>query len=132
MDNNSNFLLKYIPNTITVLSLCCGLSSIRFSIDEDWKTAILLIIFAAIFDFFDGWFASKLKEGSYFGAELDSLSDIISFGVAFGSKFAYRPLPYFTFIFTQSKSPFAQTYTKPTANIITKINASINANSPNS
>ena len=82
MNNNSNFLLKYIPNTITILSLCCGLSSIRFSINEDWKTAILLIIFAAIFDFFDGWFASKLKGGSYFGAELDSLSDIISFGVA--------------------------------------------------
>ena len=82
MDNNSNFLFKYIPNTITVLSLCCGLSSIRFSINEEWKTAILLIIFAAIFDFFDGWFASKLKGGSYFGAELDSLSDIISFGVA--------------------------------------------------
>ena len=82
MNNNSNFLYKYIPNTITVLSLCCGLSSVRFSINEDWKTAILLIIFAAIFDFFDGWFASKLKGGSYFGAELDSLSDIISFGVA--------------------------------------------------
>ena len=82
MYNNSNFLFKYIPNIITVLSLCCGLSSIRFSINEDWKTAILLIIFAAIFDFFDGWFASKLKGGSYFGAELDSLSDIISFGVA--------------------------------------------------
>ena len=82
MDSNSNFLYKYIPNTITVLSLCCGLSSIRYSINEDWKTAILLIIFAAIFDFFDGWFASKLKGGSYFGAELDSLSDIISFGVA--------------------------------------------------
>ena len=82
MDNNSSFLSKYIPNTITVLSLCCGLSSIRFSINEEWKTAILLIIFAAILDFFDGWFASKLKGGSYFGAELDSLSDIISFGVA--------------------------------------------------
>jgi len=82
MNNNSNFLFKYIPNIITVLSLCCGFSSIRFSINEDWKTAILLIIFAAILDFFDGWFASKLKEGSYFGAELDSLSDIISFGVA--------------------------------------------------
>ena len=82
MNSNSNFLFKYIPNTITVLSLCCGFSSIRFSINEEWKTAILLIIFAAILDFFDGWFASKLKGGSYFGAELDSLSDIISFGVA--------------------------------------------------
>ena len=82
MNNNSNFLFKYIPNIITVLSLCCGFSSIRFSINEDWKTAILLIIFAAILDFFDGWFASKLKGGSYFGAELDSLSDFVSFGVA--------------------------------------------------
>ena len=81
-NNNSNFLSRYIPNTITVLSLCCGFSSIRFSINGDWKTAILLIVFAAIFDFFDGWFATKLKGGSYFGAELDSLSDIISFGVA--------------------------------------------------
>lgn len=82
MDNNSNFLFKYIPNTITVLSLCCGLSSIRFSILNEWKIAILLIVFAGIFDFFDGWFARKLKGGSNFGAELDSLSDVISFGIA--------------------------------------------------
>ena len=82
MENNSNFLRKYLPNTITILSLCCGLSSIRFSISEEWKIAIFLIIFAAIFDFFDGWFARKLKGGSNFGAELDSLSDFISFGVA--------------------------------------------------
>ncbi|SVB87076.1 uncharacterized protein METZ01_LOCUS239930, partial [marine metagenome] len=41
-----------------------------------------MIIFASVFDFFDGWFARKLKEGSNFGAELDSLSDFISFGVA--------------------------------------------------
>ena len=85
MEKNSNFLAKYIPNTITLLSLCCGLSSIRFSIVNEWQTAILLIIFAAILDFFDGWFAKKLRgEGSSFGAELDSLSDVISFGVAPG------------------------------------------------
>ena len=82
MDNHSNFFVKYIPNTITILALCCGLSSIRFSIIGDWKTAILLIIFAAVFDFFDGWFARILKGGSYFGAELDSLSDFVSFGIA--------------------------------------------------
>ena len=82
MNNNSNFLRRYLPNTITILSLCCGLSSIRFSIDQEWQIAIFLIIFAAIFDFFDGWFARKLKGGSNFGAELDSLSDFISFGVA--------------------------------------------------
>ena len=82
MNNNSNYLAKFVPNSITILSLCCGLSSIRFSILNEWKIAILLIVFAGIFDFFDGWFANKLKGGSNFGAELDSLSDVISFGVA--------------------------------------------------
>ena len=82
MENPSSYLSKYIPNFITILSLCCGLTSIRFSINEDWKISIYLIIFAAVFDFFDGWFARKLKGGSNFGAELDSLSDFISFGVA--------------------------------------------------
>ena len=82
MENSSNYLSKYVPNSITILSLCCGLTSIRYSINEDWKIAIYLIIFASIFDFFDGWFARKLKGGSNFGAELDSLSDFISFGVA--------------------------------------------------
>ena len=84
MENNSNYLARFIPNFITILSLCCGLSSIRFSILEEWKISILLIIFAGIFDFFDGWFAKKLKGGSNFGAELDSLNDVISFGVAPG------------------------------------------------
>ena len=82
MENQSSYLSKYIPNSITILSLCCGLTSIRFTINEEWKIAIYLIIFASIFDFFDGWFARKLKGGSNFGAELDSLSDFISFGVA--------------------------------------------------
>ena len=82
MDNSSNYLSKYIPNSITILSLCSGLTSIRFSINEEWKIAIYLILLASIFDFFDGWFARKLKGGSNFGAELDSLSDFISFGVA--------------------------------------------------
>tara|TARA_Y100001960_G_scaffold211210_1_gene220436 strand:- start:196 stop:927 length:732 start_codon:yes stop_codon:yes gene_type:complete len=84
MKKNTNFLFKYIPNTITLLSLCCGLSSIRYSISSEWLTAIFLIIFASIFDFFDGWFAKKLRRGTNFGAELDSLSDVISFGVAPG------------------------------------------------
>ena len=85
MEKNPSFLAKYIPNTVTLLSLCAGLTSIRFSILNDWQTAILLIVFAAILDFFDGWFAKKLRgEGSTFGAELDSLNDVISFGVAPG------------------------------------------------
>jgi len=80
--SNNNYLAKYLPNSITILSLCCGLSSLRFSLLEEWKISIYLIIFAFIFDFFDGWFARKLKGNSNFGAELDSLSDFISFGVA--------------------------------------------------
>ena len=82
MEKKSYYLSKYIPNFITILSLCCGLTSIRFSINENWKIAVYLIILAAIFDFFDGWFARKFKEDSYLGAELDSLSDFISFGIA--------------------------------------------------
>ena len=82
MDNISNNFSKFIPNVITILSLCCGLSSIRYSLLENWQIAIFLIILAAIFDFFDGWIARKLKGDSNFGAELDSLSDFISFGVA--------------------------------------------------
>jgi len=82
MENSSNYLSKYIPNSITILSLCSGLTSIRFSITQEWKIAIYLILLASIFDFFDGWFARKLKGGSNFGAELDNLSDFISFGVA--------------------------------------------------
>ena len=82
MENPSNYLSKYVPNSITILSLCCGLSSIRFTISGEWKITIYLILLASIFDFFDGWFARKLKGGTNFGAELDSLSDFISFGVA--------------------------------------------------
>ena len=82
MEEDSKNLIKYIPNTITIFSLCCGLTSIHFSIVQEWKISIYLILFAAIFDFLDGWFARKLKGGSNFGAELDSLSDFISFGVA--------------------------------------------------
>ena len=82
MNNNTNNLSKFIPNAITILSLCCGLSSIRYSLLEEWRIAIFLIILAAIFDFFDGWFARKLEKYSNFGAELDSLSDFVSFGVS--------------------------------------------------
>ena len=82
MDNSSNYLSKFIPNSITILSLCSGLTSIKFSIIQEWKIAIYLILLASILDFFDGWFARKLKGGSNFGAELDNLSDFISFGVA--------------------------------------------------
>jgi CDP-diacylglycerol--serine O-phosphatidyltransferase len=77
-----NIIVKYVPNFITLLSLSCGFTSIRFSLNNEWQIAIYLILLATVFDFFDGWFARKLKSGSNFGAELDSLSDFVSFGVA--------------------------------------------------
>ncbi len=75
-------LTKFIPNLITLMSLIAGISSIKFSILANWKLAVLMIMLAAFFDFFDGWMARKLKKSSQFGAELDSLSDFISFGLA--------------------------------------------------
>ena len=80
--SEQNIISKYVPNFITLLSLSSGFTSIRFSLKGEWELAIYLILLATIFDFFDGWFARKLKSGSNFGAELDSLSDFVSFGVA--------------------------------------------------
>lgn len=74
--------IKFIPNSITLMSLIAGLSSIKFSIQGNWELSVLMIMLAAFFDFFDGWMARKLKKSSQFGAELDSLSDFISFGLA--------------------------------------------------
>ncbi len=80
--NEQNIISRYVPNFVTLLSLSCGFTSIRFSLNDELEIAIYLILLATIFDFFDGWFARKLKTGSNFGAELDSLSDFVSFGVA--------------------------------------------------
>ncbi|MDC0861481.1 CDP-diacylglycerol--serine O-phosphatidyltransferase [Alphaproteobacteria bacterium] len=74
--------IKFAPNFITLLSLSSGISAIKFAFQENWNLAVLMILIAAFFDFFDGWLARKLKKSSQFGAELDSLSDFISFGVS--------------------------------------------------
>ena len=71
-----------IPNLITVLALCSGLTGIRFALQERWEFAVAAIGLAAILDTLDGRMARLLKGQSRFGAELDSLSDFISFGVA--------------------------------------------------
>ena len=71
-----------IPNLITVLALCSGLTGIRFALQERWEFAVAAIGLAAILDTLDGRRARLLKGQSRFGAELDSLSDFISFGVA--------------------------------------------------
>ncbi len=73
---------KIAPNVVTLLALCAGVTSIRYSIQEDWGKAVFCIFLAALFDGLDGRVARLLKSSSKFGAELDSLCDFVSFGVA--------------------------------------------------
>ncbi len=75
-------LNRLLPNILTTLALCAGLSAIRFAIQGRWEAAVIAILIAAVFDGMDGWVARLLKASSDFGAQLDSLSDFISFGVA--------------------------------------------------
>jgi CDP-diacylglycerol--serine O-phosphatidyltransferase len=71
-----------IPNAITALALCMGLTGIRFAIGSEWEKALAAIILAGILDGMDGRIARLLRADSKFGAELDSLSDNIAFGTA--------------------------------------------------
>lgn len=75
-------LRAVLPNMVTALALCSGLTAIRFAILENWEVAVLLVLAAAVFDGLDGKIARLVRGESRFGAELDSLSDAISFGVA--------------------------------------------------
>ena len=71
-----------LPNMLTLIGVCIGLSSIRFALDEKFELAIIAIIFAALIDGLDGRIARLIKGTSKVGKELDSLTDMISFGVA--------------------------------------------------
>jgi len=73
-----------LPNMITVLALSVGATAIRFAMEGRWNAAVLAIVVAGVLDGMDGSVARLLKSTSRFGAELDSLSDVISFGVAPG------------------------------------------------
>lgn len=75
-------LRAFAPNAITALALCFGLTGVRFAIGEEWEKALAAIIFAGVLDGMDGRIARLLRAQSKFGAELDSLSDVIAFGVA--------------------------------------------------
>jgi len=70
------------PNAITALALCSGLTGIRFAIGGEWERAVLMVLLAGVLDGLDGRVARLVRGESRFGAELDSLSDAISFGVS--------------------------------------------------
>jgi CDP-diacylglycerol---serine O-phosphatidyltransferase len=70
------------PNAVTALALCFGLTGVRFAIGGEWERAVAAIVMAGVLDGLDGRIARLLKGESRFGAELDSLSDVIAFGVA--------------------------------------------------
>ena len=70
------------PNAVTALALCFGLTGIRYAIAADWERAVMMVLIAGVLDGIDGRIARALRGESRFGAELDSLSDAISFGVS--------------------------------------------------
>ncbi len=73
---------KIIPNMVTTLAVCAGITSIKYAIADLYAHAIICIFLAAFFDLLDGRVARMLKGSTKFGAELDSLSDFVSFGVS--------------------------------------------------
>ncbi len=75
-------LRAVLPNAVTVLALCFGLTGVRFALDGNWGWALGCVVFAGVLDVMDGRIARMLRANSLFGAELDSLSDVTAFGVA--------------------------------------------------
>ncbi len=75
-------LHRMIPNLLTLMALAAGMSAIQFAIHSRWEMSVLAIVAAAILDSMDGATARLIKATSDFGAQLDSLSDFLSFGVA--------------------------------------------------
>ncbi len=71
-----------LPNVLTIIGLCLGITAIRHAIEQNYQQAIIFITFASILDGMDGRIARIIKGTSKFGAELDSLSDFVSFGIA--------------------------------------------------
>ena len=71
-----------LPNAITLIGVCIGLSSIKFALDGKFSLAVIAILFASLMDALDGRIARLIKGTSKMGKELDSLGDVISFGVA--------------------------------------------------
>jgi CDP-diacylglycerol--serine O-phosphatidyltransferase len=72
---------RHLPNLITLLNLACGTVAIVLTLEGQWRWAVYLVLAAAVFDFLDGFAARMLKAYSETGKHLDSLADMVSFGV---------------------------------------------------
>ncbi len=73
---------RFIPSGLTLLGLCCGATAIRFAMLGNWHAAVAAVVLAAVFDLLDGRIARLFGVDSKFGAQLDSLADLVSFGIA--------------------------------------------------
>ena len=87
-----------LPNLVTVLAICAGLSGIRFGFEGRFEPAVVMVLLAAFLDGIDGRLARMLKATSKFGAQMDSLADIVNFGVA-------PALVLYAFLLDQAGSP---------------------------
>ena len=80
---SKQFPVSYLfPNIVTIIGLCFGMSSIKYALDGRWEISVGLLVISAFIDGMDGRLARMLDASSKFGAELDSLTDFINFGVA--------------------------------------------------
>lgn len=84
IDSRSINFTYMLPNIITLIALACGVTALRFAFGEKWELAVTLIFFSSLFDVLDGAIARALRVTSEFGAQLDSLADCVSFGIAPG------------------------------------------------
>ena len=75
-------ILQLLPNLVTIIAICAGLTAIRYGLEGNYERAVKLILLASVLDVVDGALARMLKSESRVGAELDSLADFINFGVA--------------------------------------------------
>ena len=89
IENKKNFEIvsnknprAILPNTLTIIGVCIGLSSIKFALDQNYGLSIIALLIAGILDTLDGRIARLIKGTSKVGKELDSLTDVVSFGVA--------------------------------------------------
>ena len=98
----ANIVTKHIPNTLTSCNLISGCIAIVFALNANFSMALTFIVVGAVFDFFDGMSARLLGVSSPIGKELDSLADVVTFGVAPSSMI-------YTLLLTLSKSGWNET-----------------------